>query len=80
MSHAQGLGELDQDSAAEECGENGNTAARLWGTYAEVVRSFSVFCVSSHGYQNLQDRVQTDLNIPGFRDFEETEIPQLQLH
>ena len=79
MSHVPGLGEPDQDSAAEECGENVNTPAKLWSTYAEIVRSFSLFCVSSHGHQNLQDRVQTDLNIPGSRD-SETEIPQLQLH
>lgn len=80
ISHAQGLGELDQDLAAEECGEIFDTAADTLEYIWEVVRPFSVLYVSSHGYQNLQGRVIKEANIPGSRALGETEIPQLQAH
>ena len=49
--------------------------------YAEVARSLQVFCVSSRAYQKLQGRLAKDnVNAPGFRSVEETEVPQLQAH
>jgi len=49
-------------------------------SYEEVARSLPVFCCSSRAYQKLRGRSQRENDVPGFRNVEETEIPQLQLH
>ncbi|KAF6824031.1 tat pathway signal sequence [Colletotrichum musicola] len=49
--------------------------------YDEVARNLPVFCVSSRAYQKMQGRLQKDdFHNDGFRNVEETEIPQLQNH
>ena len=79
QDYAAGIKELDQELAAEEDEENFNpdNEAR---DYEEVARNLPVFCVSSRGYQKLQGRLRKDGPVPGFKNIEETEIPQLQAH
>lgn len=49
--------------------------------YDEVARNLPVFCVSSRAYQKLRGRLQKDdFNNDGFRNVDETEVPQLQQH
>jgi len=49
--------------------------------YDAVAESLPVFCVSSRAFQKLSGRLQRDdFNNNGFRDLEDTEIPQLQAH
>ena len=79
LDFAAGIKELDQEMAAEEDEENfdPNVEAR---DYEEVARSLPVFCVSSRGYQKLKGRFRKDAPVQGFKDVEETGIPQLQAH
>lgn len=49
--------------------------------YDEVARNLPVFCVSSRAYQKMRGRLQKDdFNNDGFRNVDETEVPQLQQH
>lgn len=49
--------------------------------YDEVARNLPVFCVSSRAYQKMRGRLQKDdFNDDGFRNVDETEVPQLQHH
>lgn len=76
---AAGIKELDQENAQEEDEEAFNPDEDV-RDYEEVARSLPVFCVSSRAYQKLSDRMQRDANVPGFRNAEETEVPQLKAH
>lgn len=71
---------LDQEAAIEE-DENQFNPDEDMRDYDEVARNLPVFCVSSRAYQNMRGRLQKDdFNNDGFRNVEETEIPQLQQH
>lgn len=49
--------------------------------YDAVAESLPVFCVSSRAFQGLSGRLQKDnVDIAGFQDLSDTEIPQLQAH
>ncbi|KAK1957604.1 hypothetical protein LY78DRAFT_741803 [Colletotrichum sublineola] len=77
---ASGIKELDQEAAIEENEETFNPDEDI-RDYDEVARNLPVFCVSSRAYQNMRGRLQKDdFNNEGFRDVDETEIPQLQMH
>ncbi|KAF7946085.1 uncharacterized protein EAE97_005123 [Botrytis byssoidea] len=76
---ATGIKELDMENAEEEDAENFNPDEDI-RDYDAVARSLPVFCVSSRAYQQLNGRLKKDAKIPGFRNVQETEIPQLQAH
>ncbi|KAF7899405.1 hypothetical protein EAE99_012326 [Botrytis elliptica] len=76
---ATGIKELDMENAEEEDAENFNPDEDI-RDYDAVARSLPVFCVSSRAYQQLNGRLKKDARIPGFRNVQETEIPQLQAH
>ncbi|TQN64072.1 Nuclear GTPase SLIP-GC [Colletotrichum shisoi] len=77
---ALGIKELDQEAAIEE-DENQFNPDEDMRDYDEVARNLPVFCVSSRAYQNMRGRLQRDdFNNDGFRNVEETDIPQLQQH
>lgn len=76
---AAGIKELDQENAADEDEESFNLDEDL-RNYDEVARSLPVFCVSSRAYQKLCGRLPKDAMPPGFKDVQETEMPQLQAH
>ncbi|KAK2040434.1 hypothetical protein LZ31DRAFT_634095 [Colletotrichum somersetense] len=77
---AMGIKELDQEAAIEENEQTFNPDEDI-RDYDEVARNLPVFCVSSRAYQKMRGRLQKDdFNNDGFRDVEETEIPQLQQH
>ncbi|ESZ90745.1 hypothetical protein SBOR_8879 [Sclerotinia borealis F-4128] len=76
---AAGIKELDNINAEEEDEENFDPENEI-RDYDAVAQSLPVFCVSSRAYQQLNGRLQKDAKIPGFRDVEETEIPQLKAH
>ncbi|EMR86879.1 hypothetical protein ACHAPC_002340 [Botrytis cinerea] len=76
---ATGIKELDMENAEEEDAENFNPDEDI-RDYDAVARSLPVFCVSSRAYQQLNGRLKKDAKIPGFRNAQETEIPQLQAH
>ncbi|KAF7869938.1 hypothetical protein EAF04_004722 [Stromatinia cepivora] len=76
---ATGIKELDMENAEEEDAENFNPDEDI-RDYDAVARSLPVFCVSSRAYQQLNGRLRKDAKIPGFRNVQETEIPQLQAH
>ncbi|TDZ99668.1 Nuclear GTPase SLIP-GC [Colletotrichum sidae] len=77
---AAGIKELDEEAAIEDDAKtfNPDEDAR---DYDEVAQNLPVFCVSSRAYQKLCGRFQKDnFSSDGFRDVDETEIPQLQKH
>ncbi|TGO46555.1 hypothetical protein BCON_0318g00050 [Botryotinia convoluta] len=76
---ATGIKELDMENAEEEDAENFNPDEDI-RDYDAVARSLPVFCISSRAYQQLNGRLKKDATIPGFRNVQETEIPQLQAH
>ncbi|KAK1593767.1 Dynamin family-domain-containing protein [Colletotrichum navitas] len=77
---AMGIKELDQEAAIEENEQTFNPDEDI-RDYDEVARNLPVFCVSSRAYQKIRGRLQKDdFNNEGFRDVNETEIPQLQQH
>ncbi|KAK2001920.1 hypothetical protein LX36DRAFT_652804 [Colletotrichum falcatum] len=77
---AMGIKELDQEAAIEENEQIFNPDEDI-RDYDEVARNLPVFCVSSRAYQKMRGRLQKDdFNNDGFRDVDETEIPQLQQH
>ncbi|KAK7450956.1 hypothetical protein Landi51_05272 [Colletotrichum acutatum] len=77
---AMGIKELDQETAIEEDEETFNPDEDI-RDYDEVARNLPVFCVSSRAYQKMRGRLQKDdFNNDGFRDVNETEVPQLQQH
>lgn len=76
---ADGIRELDMENAQEEDPDQFNPDDLL-RDYEEIAKSLPVFCVSSRAYQKMQGRLQRDKPVPGFRNAEETEIPQLQAH
>ncbi|UQC90092.1 uncharacterized protein CLUP02_15623 [Colletotrichum lupini] len=77
---AMGIKELDQEAAIEEDEETFNPDEDI-RDYDEVARNLPVFCVSSRAYQKMRGRLQKDdFNNDGFRDVNETEVPQLQQH
>lgn len=76
---AAGIRELDQENAQEEDAENFNPEEDI-RDYDEIAKSLPVFCVSSRGYQQLQDRRKKDAPVTGFDNVEQTEIPALQEH
>ncbi|KAM3081672.1 hypothetical protein ACMFMG_005123 [Clarireedia jacksonii] len=76
---AAGIKELDQENAEEEDAENFNPEEDI-RDYDAVAKSLPVFCVSSRAYQQMNGRLKHDATIPGFRDIEQTEVPQLQAH
>ncbi|KXH59774.1 hypothetical protein CSAL01_06423 [Colletotrichum salicis] len=77
---AMGIKELDQEAAIEEDGETFNPDEDI-RDYDKVARNLPVFCVSSRAYQKMRGRLQKDhFNNDGFRDVNETEVPQLQQH
>ncbi|GKT85786.1 tat pathway signal sequence [Colletotrichum tofieldiae] len=77
---AMGIKELDQEAAIEEDEQTFNPDEDI-RDYDEVARNLPVFCVSSRAYQKMRGRLQRDdFNNDGFRDVDETEIPQLQQH
>jgi hypothetical protein len=76
---ADGIKELDQETAQEEDEDNFNPDDEK-RDYDEVARSLPVICCSSRAYQKMKGRMQRDNDVPGFRTVEETEIPQLQQH
>jgi len=79
LDFAAGIKELDQENAQEEDEENFNPEVDL-RDYDKVAQSLKVFCCSSRAYQQMRGRQQDDAPILGFRNPEETEIPQLQQH
>lgn len=79
LDFAAGIKELDQESAQEDDEDNFDPTVEL-RDYDEVARSLPVFCCSSRAYQKMSGRMQRDSTVPGFRNKEETEIPQLQQH
>ena len=76
---ASGIKELDQELAEEEDAANFNPDIDA-RDYDAVARSLPVFCVSSRAYQKLQGRLKKDSMVPGFKNINETEVPQLQAH
>ena len=48
--------------------------------YLQVSAQLPVFCVSSRTFQKLRGHLPKDRKAMGFRNFGETEIPQLQGH
>ena len=76
---AQGIRELDQETAEEEDPDNFDPEDEQ-RDYDEVARTLPVFCVSSRAYQKLSGRMKKDNAVPGFTDIHETEIPALQAH
>ncbi|KAF4489398.1 Nuclear GTPase SLIP-GC [Colletotrichum fructicola Nara gc5] len=75
-----GIKELDQEAAIEENEETFNPDEDI-RDYDEVARNLPVFCVSSRAYQKMRGRLQKDdFNDEGFRNADETEVPQLQQH
>ncbi|SMR60840.1 unnamed protein product [Zymoseptoria tritici ST99CH_1E4] len=76
---AQGIREIDEETAQEEDPENFDPAEEI-RDYNEVAESLPVFCVSSRAYQKLSDRLRKDNDVAGFTTVEQTEIPQLQAH
>ncbi|KAI8234419.1 Nuclear GTPase SLIP-GC [Colletotrichum sp. SAR 10_96] len=77
---AMGIKELDQEAAIEENEETFNPDEDI-RDYDEVARNLPVFCVSSRAYQKMRGRLQKDdFNDEGFRNADETEVPQLQQH
>ncbi|KAJ8060176.1 hypothetical protein OCU04_010521 [Sclerotinia nivalis] len=76
---ATGIKELDMENTEEEDAENFNPDEDI-RDYDAVARSLPVFCVSIRAYQQLNGRLRKDAKIPGFRNVQETEIPQLQAH
>ncbi|KAG8162600.1 hypothetical protein KVR01_008365 [Diaporthe batatas] len=77
---AMGIKELDQENAVEE-DEDAFDPEEEIRDYDEVARSLPVFCVSSRAYQKMRGRLEKDdFNDDGFRNVNETEVPQLQQH
>ncbi|KAK4507357.1 hypothetical protein PRZ48_001092 [Zasmidium cellare] len=76
---AAGIRELDQETAQDEDPDNFNPEEDI-RDYDAVAKSLPVFCVSSRAFQKLQGRMKKDNDVPGFRNIDETEIPQLQAH
>ncbi|RPA77305.1 hypothetical protein BJ508DRAFT_212931, partial [Ascobolus immersus RN42] len=76
---ALGLKEVDDQHAEEEDPDNFDPSKPL-RDYAEVEKSFPVFCVSSRAYQKLCGRLNKDGKATSFADASETEIPALQTH
>lgn len=76
---ADGIRELDQDTAQEEDPQNFDPLEEL-RDYEEVARSLPVFCVSSRAYQKLSNRLTKDSGIASFATKAQTQIPQLQAH
>lgn len=71
---------LDQETAIEE-DEYAFDPEEEIRDYDEVARNLPVFCVSSRAYQKIRGRLQKDdFNNDGFRNVDETEVPQLQQH
>ncbi|KAL2874899.1 hypothetical protein SGCOL_009877 [Colletotrichum sp. CLE4] len=71
---------LDQEAAIEEDEDTFNPDEDI-RDYDKVARNLPVFCVSSRAYQKMRGRLQKDdFNNDGFRDVNETEVPQLQQH
>lgn len=71
---------MDQETAVEE-DENAFDPDEEIRDYDEVARNLPVFCVSSRAYQKMRGRLQKDdFNNDGFRNVDETEVPQLQQH
>ncbi|KAL1862591.1 hypothetical protein VTK73DRAFT_6744 [Phialemonium thermophilum] len=73
---AAGLKEL-------ECGDGEPDGASDQASrrYDEIARSLPVFCVSSRAFQKLRNRMRKDgFKGDGFRDLQETGIPQLVQH
>jgi hypothetical protein len=76
---ASGIQQLDQ-VGAEEYDENDFDPDADMRDYNQIADSLSVFCVSSRAYQKLKGRFRKDSGVKGFKDIEDTEIPQLQHH
>lgn len=77
---AMGIKELDQETAMDE-DEDAFDPEEEIRDYDEVARNLPVFCVSSRAYQKMRGRLQKDdFNNDGFRNVDETEVPQLQQH
>ncbi|KAB8298086.1 hypothetical protein EYC80_001848 [Monilinia laxa] len=76
---AAGIKELDNINAEEEDEDNFDPENEI-RDYEAVAQSLPVFCISSRAYQQLNGRLQKDAKIPGFRQVDETEIPQLKAH
>ncbi len=66
---------LDEHEAQRTDPDNFNPEKEL-RDYAEVGRSLPVFCISSRAYQSLANGER----VVGFRDIDDTEIPQLRAH
>ncbi|KAL1632351.1 hypothetical protein SLS56_003766 [Neofusicoccum ribis] len=76
---AAGIKELDQETALDEDEENFNPDEDF-RDYDEVARSLPVFCISSRAFQKLSGRLKRDKDVSGFKDIQETGMPQLQAH
>lgn len=71
---------MDQETAVEEDEDSFDPDEEI-RDYDEVARNLPVFCVSSRAYQKMRGRLQKDdFNNDGFRNVDETEVPQLQQH
>ncbi len=70
---------IDQDRSAQADGESFDPNQDI-RDYDELASKLPVFCVSSRAYQKMSGKFEKDLDVKGFHEPEDTEVPQLQDH
>lgn len=75
-----GIRELDQEAAEKRNSASYDPSLDSVRDYRELANDFRVYCVSSDGYQSLNDQLQGKKKVLGFQSLEDTELPHLQAH